>query len=87
MLDFPTLGLPIKAIFIPLAILFVLFESFIWYTKFVDYMASIVKRLRPRIVVPICVGSNPTTRPIKKTLALAKVFFIRASEGENPQNA
>ena len=27
-------------------------------------MASIVKRLRPRIVVPICVGSNPTTRPI-----------------------
>ena len=26
-------------------------------------MASVVKRLRPRIVVPICVGSNPTRRP------------------------
>ena len=27
-------------------------------------MAGIVKWLRPRIVVPLCVGSNPTTRPI-----------------------
>lgn len=29
-------------------------------------MAGVVKWLRPRIVVPICVGSNPTTRPTKK---------------------
>ena len=29
-------------------------------------MASVVKRLRPRIVVPICVGSNPTRRPTKE---------------------
>ena len=29
-------------------------------------MADIVKRLRPRIVVPICVGSNPIFRPIIK---------------------
>ena len=30
-------------------------------------MAGIVKRLRPWIVVPLCVGSNPTVRPIFKT--------------------
>ena len=47
-------------------------------------MAGVVKRLRPRIVVPICVGSNPTTRPIKKVLAFAKTFFICVCEGENP---
>lgn len=29
-------------------------------------MAEVVKRLRPRIVVPICVGSNPIFRPIIK---------------------
>ena len=27
-------------------------------------MAPVVKRLRPRIVVPICMGSNPIRRPI-----------------------
>ena len=27
-------------------------------------MAGIVKWSRPRIVVPICMGSNPITRPI-----------------------
>ena len=45
-------------------------------------MASVVKRLRPRIVVPICVGSNPTRRPIKNVLAFAKTFFIWVCEGE-----
>ena len=39
-------------------------------------MASIVKRLRPRIVVPICVGSNPTTRPIIKISTLLGCVFI-----------
>ena len=37
-------------------------------------MAGIVKWLRPRIVVPLCVGSNPTTRPIYKTSS--EVFFV-----------
>ena len=46
-------------------------------------MAGVVKWLRPRIVVPLCVGSNPTTRPIKKVLAFAKTFFIWVCEGEN----
>ncbi len=41
-------------------------------------MASVVKWLRPRIVVPICVGSNPTTRPIKKTVTFVTVFFIES---------
>ena len=27
-------------------------------------MVGIVKRLRPRVVAPVCVGSNPTTHPI-----------------------
>lgn len=31
-------------------------------------MAPVVKRLRPRIVVPICMGSNPIRRPIKNKL-------------------
>ena len=39
-------------------------------------MADVVKRLRPRIVVPLCVGSNPIIRPIKKTVTLVTVFFI-----------
>ena len=46
-------------------------------------MASIVKRLRPRIVVPICVGSNPTTRPIKKQMAsLLSAFLLEYCEDE-----
>lgn len=28
-------------------------------------MVGVAKRLRPRIVVPTCVGSNPITHPIK----------------------
>ena len=47
-------------------------------------MASIVKRLRPRIVVPICVGSNPTTRPIKKQMAsLLSAFLFEYCKDEN----
>ena len=47
-------------------------------------MAPVVKWSRPRIVVPICMGSNPIRRPIKKTLAFAKVFFYLSDEDENP---
>ena len=28
-------------------------------------MVGIVKWLRPRVVAPVCVGSNPTTHPTK----------------------
>ena len=60
------------------------FLTFIWYTKFCRLMASIVKRLRPRIVVPICVGSNPTTRPIKKQMtSLLSAFLLEYREDEN----
>ena len=38
-------------------------------------MAPVVKRLRPRIVVPICMGSNPITRPIKKDSKESFIFF------------
>lgn len=37
-------------------------------------MAPVVKWLRPRIVVPICMGSNPIRRPIKNSLKWE--FFI-----------
>ena len=40
------------------------------------HMAGVVKWLRPRIVVPLCVGSNPTTRPIKCTMTFVIVYFI-----------
>ena len=46
-------------------------------------MASVVKRLRPRIVVPICMGSNPIRRPIIKK-ARSKASFFVSDEGENP---
>lgn len=39
-------------------------------------MAPVVKRLRPRIVVPICMGSNPIRRPIY-TNCLYGGFFVR----------
>ena len=39
-------------------------------------MAPVVKRLRPRIVVPICMGSNPIRRPIKYSVAFATEYFI-----------
>ena len=46
-------------------------------------MAPVVKRLRPRIVVPICMGSNPIRRPIFKTLD-KRVFLYEHDEDENP---
>ena len=42
-------------------------------------MAPVVKRLRPRIVVPICMGSNPIRRPIKYSVAFATEYFIQRS--------
>ena len=47
-------------------------------------MAEVVKRLRPRIVVPICVGSNPTIRPIFKNRTV-RFFFYAGSRDENPK--
>ena len=47
-------------------------------------MAGFVKWLRPRIVVPLCVGSNPTTRPIKIPMTLVIGIFIMRCEDENP---
>lgn len=40
--------------------------------KYVGNMAPVVKRLRPRIVVPICMGSNPIRRPIFKNSKIHK---------------
>lgn len=45
-----------------------------FYTQ-CNSMAGVVKRLRPRIVVPICVGSNPTARPIFQKSRLKRLFF------------
>ena len=39
-------------------------------------MAGVAKRLRPRIVVPIFVGSIPITRPIKSPVTLVTGLFI-----------
>ena len=41
-----------------------------------DNMAGVAKWLRPRIVVPIRVGSNPTTRPSIKTLSMRGFYII-----------
>ena len=38
-------------------------------------MAGVVKWLRPRIVVPICMGSNPISRPIYKLSFDMELFF------------
>ena len=46
-------------------------------------MALVVKRLRPRIVVPICVGSNPTQRPIIKISTLYGCVFYLCGWDEN----
>lgn len=44
-------------------------------------MAEVVKRLRPRIVVPICVGSNPIFRPIfKRPQARSFLAFLVAKK-------
>ena len=49
-------------------------------------MASVVKRLRPRIVVPICMGSNPIRRPIFEALLmesfLMRMMRMRSHQGE-----
>ena len=42
-------------------------------------MAGVAKRLRPRIVVPIFVGSIPITRPIKSPVTLVTGLFILQS--------
>ena len=39
-------------------------------------MAGVVKWLRPRIVVPICMGSNPISRPIKSVITYVMTDFI-----------
>ena len=38
-------------------------------------MAGVVKWLRPRIVVPICMGSNPISRPIFEIVPLGTFLF------------
>ena len=51
-------------------------------------MASVVKWLRPRIVVPLCVGSNPTTRPTKEQVTFVTCSLVLVlREDENPQQA
>ena len=47
-------------------------------------MAGVAKWLRPRIVVPIRVGSNPTSRPIKEMMTSVVISFIMRGEDENP---
>ena len=38
--------------------------------RLIDDMVGIVKRLRPRVVAPVCVGSNPTTHPINSYILI-----------------
>ena len=52
------------------------FKSLFDILEIVGNMAPVVKRLRPRIVVPICMGSNPIRRPIKYSVAFATEYFI-----------
>ncbi len=42
-------------------------------------MAPVVKWLRPRIVVPICMGSNPIRRPILKA-PFSGVFLCNGAD-------
>ena len=39
-------------------------------------MAGVAKWLRPRIVVPIYMGSNPIIRPIKTVITFVMTVFI-----------
>ena len=48
-------------------------------------MAGVVKWLRPRIVVPIFVGSNPISRPIIR-ISTFGCFFIRNDKGFQGSN-
>ena len=66
-------------------IIFLLAKKYLFgILNLLEFMADIVKWLRPRIVVPICVGSNPTIRPIFKKapggaflLGMIRVFRVR----------
>ena len=49
-------------------------------------MAGVVKWLRPRIVVPIYVGSNPISRPIFKARTLVLAFLYVYRDGILTQN-
>ena len=40
-------------------------------------MAGVVKWLRPRIVVPICVGSNPISRPILRAFLYGMLYLYK----------
>ena len=42
-------------------------------------MAGVAKRLRPRIVVPIRMGSNPITRPIKNLDLKRGLFYLTST--------
>ena len=46
-------------------------------------MAPVVKRLRPRIVVPICMGSNPIRRPIFRKSLIYRLFNIIGESMKN----
>ena len=54
-------------------------------------MVGIVKWLRPRVVAPVYVGSNPTTHPIKPIVfslgyrqVVRQRILIPSSAGSNP---
>ena len=49
-------------------------------------MAGVAKWLRPRIVVPIFVGSNPITRPIYKKTSIEVFFNVYISTQNEIQN-
>ena len=40
-------------------------------------MAGVVKWLRPRIVVPICMGSNPISRPILRAFLYGMLYLYK----------
>ena len=60
------------------------FEYLFDNMNILKHMAGVVKWLRPRIVVPLCVGSNPTTRPIIKISTLYGCLFYFCDWDENP---
>ena len=45
-------------------------------------MVGIVKWLRPRVVAPVYVGSNPTTHPILSLIGMRRIFRLwQGAEG------
>ena len=62
------------------------FKSLFAILDFVGNMAPVVKWSRPRIVVPICMGSNPIRRPIYNKLVVFMPAFVifTPDEEENP---